>query len=782
MDFDLSKINPPSADTPVYKDDCMFSFDTAFDDEGLDICMTCYQAFSRSKFDYTSQHSMLYDHHLFLNYRKVVKQRDIQKQHQHQPLKMLKLEVKEETEDDLFETKASVYDASIDATFPLSTKGLPEKLVITAKAIIRATSSEKKQEIKAWQQEIQPCRHSQKIEQIERSKHASLHQCDDCELDENLWICLECGNIGCGRSQFGGVPGNSHAVAHRKDHPDHHVAVKLGSLSTESADCYCYTCDDEVKVPLLAVYLKTYGIDLSHFIKTEKNLTELQIEQNVKWDFSMDSVSGESLIPVFGSGLTGFKNLGNSCYLASILQVIYSIPSFMNAYFSPDEGMPMEKIVGNTDPASDLETQMYKLGDGLLSGRYSVPDSFTTEKIKYQRGIRPSGFKSLIGKGHPEFSTMLQQDAFEFWLYLVSELDKQHIIGSGSEVPTEVFKCVLENKLKCTHCGGISLTKEVCDSVSVPVEEHLISTDDDGTRKYAFTTMEKCFNGWHQAETIDYQCKQCQGQKQGALKSQGFKTYPEYLVVNPQRIKLENWVPMKLMVPIKFNESLDLNSFKSEGKKDDEVELPKGEEDDTTFQFNANALEALISMGFPENRCKRALYTTGNRDAETASNWLFEHMDDSGIDEPFKVAANQPDSCKVSLKDVETLTSMGFGAKLAKKALIVNEGNVQQSVEWLFANPDDDGNIPKQPVKYDPAHKVKELEHMISNSSKYQLLGVVCHKGTSIHSGHYVAFVKKQVEGEERWVLFNDEKVVLAGEESLKEIEVSGYLYVYKRK
>ena len=35
-------------------------------------------------------------------------------------------------------------------------------------------------------------------------------------------------------------------------------------------------------------------------------------------------------------------------------------------------------------------------------------------------------------------------------------------------------------------------------------------------------------------------------------------------------------------------------------------------------------------MGFPEIRCKKALIATGNNGAETAMNWLFEHMDDLG--------------------------------------------------------------------------------------------------------------------------------------------------------
>lgn len=38
--------------------------------------------------------------------------------------------------------------------------------------------------------------------------------------------------------------------------------------------------------------------------------------------------SGMKLKAVFGSGYTGMKNLGNSCYLGTVMQVLFSIPDF----------------------------------------------------------------------------------------------------------------------------------------------------------------------------------------------------------------------------------------------------------------------------------------------------------------------------------------------------------------------------------------------------------------------------------------------------------------------
>ncbi len=779
-----SKIRVPTSSDHVYKDDCMFSFDTPFDEGGIDICMTCFQALSRGKYNYTKQHAQLFGHSLFLNYRKSPKA----KKAVEQPQSMLKLEIKERTEDELFDVKTAIYDGTTDSSFEYPDTDLPTMIQVVADGILKAASSEKQQQIKAWRQEVKVCPHSRNIAQTEST--SSLTACAECGLEENLWLCLECGHVGCGRKQFGGVPGNSHAVSHNKEHINHHVAVKLGSLSSNSADCYCYTCDDDVKVPNLSALLKFYGIDIMHHEKTEKNLTELQIEQNVRWDFKMDGSNGETLKPVFGKGLTGFKNLGNSCYLASVLQVLFSIPEFEKAYYDPQTGIPRSLLSTASDPADSLEIQMFKLGDGLLSGRYAVPDKFTTETVKYQRGIKPSGFKHLVGKGDPQFSTMQQQDAFEFWSYLVDQLEKSGVKGQLDYNPVDIFKFVQETKIKCTKCGGIRLKEELNDSVCLPVEE--VDARNQKSDKPGKVLLEQCFEEWHRGSQFEYQCPACKS-KQTAISIQGFKTFPNYLVVNPQRIKLVNWVPVKLSVAIRFGERLSLGQYLSDGMLDGEKELPdEAETKDANAEgldsitFNQEFLAGLMSMGFSENRCKKALYNTANDSAEAAANWLFEHMDDPHIDDPLELEApgSVTTSTQLNIQEqsIEAITSMGFSAQIAKKALILNNADVEEAVNWIFAHPDDDGKLPElSQQKTTPEQQLESLLKRPYAGAEYKLVGVICHKGTSIHSGHYVAFVKKRIDGHEAWILFNDEKVVLVDKSGLDEIEVSGYIYLFQK-
>ena len=60
----------------------------------------------------------------------------------------------------------------------------------------------------------------------------ALAHCNDCDLKENLWLCLVCGNLGCGRKQFDGSGGNGHGLAHF-DKTKHPISCKLRTITPE---------------------------------------------------------------------------------------------------------------------------------------------------------------------------------------------------------------------------------------------------------------------------------------------------------------------------------------------------------------------------------------------------------------------------------------------------------------------------------------------------------------------------------------------------------------------
>ena len=619
-----------------------------------------------------------------------------------------------------------------------------------------------------------------------------------CDLKENLWLCLTCGNLACGRAQFGGSGGNGHGLAHANA-SSHPVAIKLGSITPEgTADAYCYQCDDERIDTELAAHLAHWGINIAEREKTEKSLTELQIEQNLKWDFSMTTEDGKELKPLFGQGFTGLKNLGNSCYMASILQCLFALPAFQQRYFLPQEPPPAAP-----HPAEDLETQLRKLADGLLSGIYSQPDtdvqaSEHSSEIPHQRGLAPAMLKHLVGKGHEEFSTMRQQDAHELFQHLLKLMTRsQHPTPLAD--PVQSFRFVMEQRLQCWACKKVRYREDEQDNISIPVPARRLphqqaATEKDEKPKDEFepVTLQECLDIFTSPEHVELTCPAC-GSKDGFTKQSLFKTFPISLAVNARRFELVNWVPTKLDIPVVVeDETFSLDKYLSKGPQPQEEVLPEVDEPASAARFvpNEAALAQLEGMGFPRVRCEKALHATGNSDAETAMNWLFAHMEDPDIDTPVDLGGNSASTggaaAAVSQDDINTLADMGISAPQARKALKETSGDVTRAVEWVFSHPDDQGDFGEDEAVPAPVETGKGMEKAKAGSAElpanFQLASIVCHKGASIHAGHYVAFIRKAIpdEGpEKQWVLFNDEKVVKAVD--VDEMKRFAYVYFFER-
>jgi ubiquitin carboxyl-terminal hydrolase 5/13 len=183
-------------------------------------------------------------------------------------------------------------------------------------------------------------------------------------------------------------------LAQGKNYP---LAVKLGTITPQGADLYSYAADenDSVSVPpeRLAVLLQRWGIDIMQvpidmhtirikyvllhgitisanvvqMVKTEKDMQEMELELNMSWDFSRITGDGSGEV-ARGAGRTGMINMGNTCYMNSVMQMVFAIPEWQARYAGQADAIH-QGCQG--DPTQDLPAQLAKLGAGLCSGAYS---------------------------------------------------------------------------------------------------------------------------------------------------------------------------------------------------------------------------------------------------------------------------------------------------------------------------------------------------------------------------------------------------------------------------
>ena len=73
----------------------------------------------------------------------------------------------------------------------------------------------------------------------------------------------------------------------------------------------------------------------------------------------------------------------------------------------------------------------------------------TPEHTAWQVGLKPAGFKALVGKGHAEFATMRQQDAEEFFVHLLTVLRRfNHSNTRGLQGIVDCLKHYLDLTLR----------------------------------------------------------------------------------------------------------------------------------------------------------------------------------------------------------------------------------------------------------------------------------------------------------------------------------------------
>lgn len=90
--------------------------------------------------------------------------------------------------------------------------------------------------------------------------------------------------------------------------------------------------------------------------KTEKSMVELELELNQRSnEWAALQESDGQLKPIYGAGYTGMVNLGNSCYLNSLMQMLFIVPDFIRCYVNGADSI-FDKV--QDDPAEDFNCQM----------------------------------------------------------------------------------------------------------------------------------------------------------------------------------------------------------------------------------------------------------------------------------------------------------------------------------------------------------------------------------------------------------------------------------------
>ncbi|XP_057320588.1 ubiquitin carboxyl-terminal hydrolase 5 [Microplitis mediator] len=792
--LDVVKIARPG--DKVYKDECVYSFDTPESPSGLYVSLTSFHGLGR---DYVERYYNKTGHRIYLNIKRI-KEPSKEQAADGPAKKITRLAIGEPGGFNPNEKKYIIKESYKIVILPNFTSfdypsdEIPPEINNSVTSILNAESATKAAEREAlsgtWDGEAKIIsKHASNLLQLDNGRKIppSDWKCDKCDLNQNLWLNLTDGSILCGRKFYDGSGGNNHAVQHYQE-TNYPLAVKLGTITKEGkGDVYSYDEDDMVEDPNLIEHLAHWGINITQLEKTEKSMVELELDLNQKfgeWVALQEAAS--KLTPIYGPGFTGLVNLGNSCYLNSVMQMIFMIPDFVNRFVvSASEIFDTNTV----DPANDFNVQMAKLGSGLLSGKYSVAPK-SEDQNEAQHGIEPRMFKSLIGRGHAGFSSHRQQDAQEFLLHLLSILERHSVHQIN---PANCFKFKVEERYECSSSGNVTYSYRPEYLLPIPIPMGAATNKDEvaaherekkeaeaagrkldsGTIVRPHIKFSSCLETFAGVESIEQFYSTAINGKTTASKITRLATFPDYLLIHLKKFTVnEDWTLAKLDVAVEMPDILDLNSLRGCGLQPNEKLLPKSAAEMPMPVYDQTILSQLIDMGFPPEACKRALYFTENQGLEVASNWLLEHMMDSDFADKFVPPGIEITLSKApfvpSEAGLEYLLSLGFAEDRAIKALKETDNSMERAVDWIISHQDE---LDTHGMIEDES-KPAQAEYRDGNS-RYKLVGFISHMGTSSMVGHYVCHLLK----DNRWVIFNDEKVALS-ENPPKEL---GYIYMYQR-
>eukprot|EP00058_Branchiostoma_floridae_P015769 XP_002601257.1 hypothetical protein BRAFLDRAFT_95034 [Branchiostoma floridae] len=708
----LPCVKVPRGGEKIYKDECIYCYDTPESEGGLFVCLKSYMGLCHlhvQKFYEKFPENPIYLHlkRTKLEISGAAGGGEAEDPPAKKPTRLAigvegGFDVSEEGRYEIQEEIAIVVMPGYES-FPYpSIEDTPVQIQLAIEGILKSSGADKQSAVEAWDGEVrQVSKHADKLEQLNNGVKVPPKgwKCSRCDLVENLWMNLTDGSISCGRRYFDGSGGNNHAVDHFRE-TGFPLAVKLGTITPTGADVYSYDEDDMVEDPHLARHLAHFGINMMSMEKTDKTMTELEIDINQRvGEWATIQESDKQLKPMYGPGYTGMKNMGNSCYLNSVMQVIFTLPDFRKRYFEDYD------LILNRAPEeapSDFTTQMAKVGYGLLSGTFSNP---------------------------PE----------------------EEMAAAAAAPPAK--KVQAEERIQCVQSGKVRYKQRSDYLLSLPVPVELADNREElvvyETRKRekeskgekmdpkelvrAKLSLQTCLDSWAEPESIqDFYSSALQA-RSVANKSTRFATFPNYLMVHLKKFTIgEDWVPKKLDVSMSIPDELDLEHLRGKGIQQGEEELPEGEEPpmgepaEAEPEIDEETVIQLSEMGFPTEACRKAVYYTSNCGAEAAMDWIMQHMDDPGLSE----------------EALTILEAMGFTRGQAIRGLKATDNNLERAADWLFSHSDELDTMPMDTAEQESL-PVQATPQVQDGTGKYKLVAFISHMGTSTMCGHYVCHILK---------------------------------------
>ncbi|ODQ77625.1 hypothetical protein BABINDRAFT_9967 [Babjeviella inositovora NRRL Y-12698] len=334
-----------------------------------------------------------------------------------------------------------------------------------------------------------------------QAARAATLKCHECALATTLlFLCLQCSYIGC--------------AAHFPRHTD--TSGHVFAVDILTGFLKCFKCGD---------FIGAHDLDAN-------------AHDDTNW------IVEHSRLPSYKAttGLRGMVNMGATCFISSVLQTLIHNPYVRNHFLA---GSHADCCVENciTCCVDEIFTEFYSKSE--------------------VNGYGPTRLLTVAWKTKRALAGYSEQDAHEFWQFIVDEIHRARVRDHAKGAHGEVCDCIthstfrgeLQSTTTCGSCGASTVTVDPMLDLSLEIPASRAPT------------LASCLDKFTAEEHLDvqYPCSRCGERARAISKRLRVQTLPRVFGVQLKRFE-HNGASTKIETHVAFPLFVDLAPYTLAGE------------------------------------------------------------------------------------------------------------------------------------------------------------------------------------------------------------------------